>query len=235
MVQWVSFCDVWEVEGTGVLPDFVDCDVWKEQQLANFKISVSGTGFSFCMFCVLLKSFDFWTFLCCLDKDENWVLGGLEGSWRPTITIPHLLQIPQQSLFVVRSEGLIAPLNPRLMVSRMYLTLKGALRQDIKGVAGWWREKIDEDEEGKPFEFFCYHTCRQKRLIWSWIRLWVAAAEVGSPGFIQIWSLFFPPPSPSPPHIWRGPPPEKGLNGRYLGEKSRGGGLAPGFNPCNLP
>ena len=88
------------------------------------------------MFCVLIKSFDFWAFLCCLDKDEKGVLGGLEGSWRPTITIPHLLQIPQQSLFVVRSEGLIAPLNPRLMVSRMYLTLKGALSQDIKGVAG---------------------------------------------------------------------------------------------------
>ena len=153
------------------------------------------------MFYVLLKSFDFWTFLCCLDKDEKGVLGGLEGSWRPTITIPHLLQIPQQSLFVVRSEGLIAPLNPRFMVSQMYLTLKGALRQDIKRVAGWWLEKIEEDEEGKPFEFFCYHTCRQKRLIWSWIRLWVAAAEVGSPGFIQIWSLSCPPPSLPAPYL----------------------------------
>ena len=28
------------------------------------------------MFCVLIKSFDFWTFLCCLDKDEKGVLGG---------------------------------------------------------------------------------------------------------------------------------------------------------------
>ena len=54
-------------------------------------------------------------------------------------------------------EGLIAPLNPRLMVSQSYLTLKGGLRADIKGgrkernVSGFRREKsLETTKKGKP-------------------------------------------------------------------------------------
>ena len=64
----------------------------------------------------------------------------LRGSWCSTITTPTPSIAPnstaESSLFVVRIESLMAPLNPRLMVSQMYLTLKGGLKADIKGGDG---------------------------------------------------------------------------------------------------
>ena len=75
----------------------------------------------------------------------------LRGSWCSTITTPTPSIAPnstaESSLFVVRIESLMAPLNPRLTVSQMYLTLKGGLRADIKGgggVGGFWEGKEKE-------------------------------------------------------------------------------------------
>ena len=73
--------------------------------------------------------------------DERGALPGLGGQLafghNDTISSPSLAPNSTAKLICGEDmEGLIAPLNPRLMVSRMYLTLKGGLRADIKGGGG---------------------------------------------------------------------------------------------------
>ena len=133
----------------------------------------------------------------------------LRGSWCSTITTPTPSIAPnstaESSLFVVRIESLMAPLNPRLMVSQMYLTLKGGLRADIKGadgVGGFWEGK--EKKTIPVFRFF-YSSLPQLptkkvHLELNPVGIFSGGGQVGlTPEFIQIWlSRSSPPPHPPP-------------------------------------